>query len=248
MIRSTVRKYLKNFVGDFGNRNLIDRQLWVEKTLKKLPKGFKLLDAGAGEQQYRQYCQHLNYVSQDFNEYSGTGNMEGFQTGTWDISNIDIVSDIINIPEPDASFDAILCTEVLEHIPDPIAAIKEFHRLLKPGGELILTAPFASLTHFAPYHYYTGFNRYFYEYFLPSIGFIITEITANGNYSGYLAQEIRRIITYFGKVPFLIKLSIFMILRFISNKSTERKLIDIGCFGFHVRAKKSDNLNDIKKR
>ena len=77
---------------------------------------------------------------------------EGLQTGEWDTSRIDLVSDITEIPAPDASFDAILCSEVLEHIPEPTHALDEFMRLLRPGGTLILSAPFASLVHFAPYH------------------------------------------------------------------------------------------------
>ena len=102
-----IKKIIKNFIGDAGTRNLIDRQLWVKEALQNLPKGARLLDAGAGEQQYKQYCSHLNYVSQDFCEYEGEGNKHGLQTGTWDVSKIDIVSDINNIPEPDASFDSI---------------------------------------------------------------------------------------------------------------------------------------------
>jgi Methylase involved in ubiquinone/menaquinone biosynthesis len=51
------------------------------------------------------------------------------QTGPWDNSKLDIVSDILSIPLPDHSVDAIMCTEVLEHIPDPLGAIKEFSRL-----------------------------------------------------------------------------------------------------------------------
>jgi 2-polyprenyl-3-methyl-5-hydroxy-6-metoxy-1,4-benzoquinol methylase len=43
-----------------------------------------------------------------------------------------------------------MCVEVFEHLPEPIKAVEEFARLFKPGGYLILTAPFCSLTHFAP--------------------------------------------------------------------------------------------------
>lgn len=103
------------------------------------------------------------------------------------------MSDIISIPKSNGSFDAILCTEVFEHIPEPILAIKEFQRLLKSGGYLILTAPFCSLTHFAPYHFYSGFNKYFYEKHLSENGFEIIEIEENGNFFEYLAQEIRRV-------------------------------------------------------
>lgn len=83
-----------------------------------------------------------------------------------------LVSDITMIPAPDASFDAILCSEVLEHVPEPTHALDEFVRLLKPGGTLILTAPFASLVHMAPYHYCSGFSRYWYEHHLPLRGFL----------------------------------------------------------------------------
>jgi ubiquinone/menaquinone biosynthesis C-methylase UbiE len=176
-----------------GLSNVSTRDNWVKEKLLSLPNGFRLLDAGAGECQYKKYCKHLDYVSQDFSQYDGVGNQEGLQTGVWDTSNIDIVCDITNIPCSDNSFDAILCTEVLEHLPDPICALKEFSRVLKPNGVLILTAPFVSMTHFAPYHYSTGFNRYFYEYHLPDLGFYDIEILENGNYFEFMAQELRRL-------------------------------------------------------
>jgi ubiquinone/menaquinone biosynthesis C-methylase UbiE len=160
------------------NINFSNREQWLGDVLAKLPEHYRVLDAGAGELRNRRFCEHLEYVSQDFCQYEGTGNSQGLQTGTWDNSKIDIVSDITNIPEPDGSFDAILCSEVLEHIPQPSAALDEFQRLLKPGGVLILTAPFASLVHFAPYHFCTGFSRYWYEHHLPERGFQIEHLTA----------------------------------------------------------------------
>jgi ubiquinone/menaquinone biosynthesis C-methylase UbiE len=152
------------------------------------------LDAGAGECQFKPLCAHLDYTAQDFGQYDGTGNI-GMQMGTWDNSKLDIVSDITSIPRPDASFDAIMCTEVLEHVPDPVAALKELNRLLKPGGHLIITVPFASLTHFAPYHFASGLSRFFFEHHLNAMGYQNIEITLNGNYFEYLAQEVRRVNT-----------------------------------------------------
>lgn len=176
-------------------------------------------------------------MSQDFNEYKGDGNGAGIQTGEWDTSSIDIVSDIIAIPEKDESFDAIFCTEVFEHIPDPLLAIKEFKRLLKRGGKLIITAPFNSLTHFAPYHYSSGFNKYFYEWHLTQNGFEINEMSLNGDYSEYVAQEVRRLQTVYGKSPLYVKICCALILRFINiKKSVDTS--DLGCFGFHVTATK----------
>ncbi|HMM71403.1 MAG TPA: hypothetical protein PKC22_04150, partial [Rhodocyclaceae bacterium] len=82
------------------------RQRWLRETLAGLPSGLRILDAGAGELRNKPLCAHLDYVSQDFGQYEGRGNQAGLQTGAWDTSRIDIVSDIADIPQPDASFDA----------------------------------------------------------------------------------------------------------------------------------------------
>jgi len=49
-----------------GTKNLSNREVWLKKTLKQIPTGSRILDAGAGEQQYKRFCTHLNYVAQDF--------------------------------------------------------------------------------------------------------------------------------------------------------------------------------------
>lgn len=225
-----------------GTSNEHNRVKWLEETLKTIPKGSRILDAGAGELAQRKFCEHLEYVSQDFALYDGLGDGKGLQTEKWDNSKIDIISDITEIPEPDFSFDAIMCIEVFEHIPEPILAIKEFSRLLKSGGILIITAPFCSLTHFAPYHFYSGFNKYFYEKILKENGFIISEISTNGNYYEFLAQELRRlpiISKKFSNRSFSVfqRFRINNILKLLSKLSQK----DIGsnemlCFGYHLIA------------
>lgn len=180
-------------MNEIGTTNQKMRESWLDKTLKNIPRDSKILDAGAGELQYKKFCEHLNYFSQDFGQYDGKGNAEGLQTKKFDNSKLDILSDITKIPAEDASFDAIMCIEVLEHILEPIKAIKELSRLLKVNGKLLITAPFCSLTHFAPYHFSTGFNKYFYEEAFKTSGFKILEIIPNGNYYEYIAQEIRRL-------------------------------------------------------
>lgn len=236
------KKLLKN--DSAGRYNEETRLAWLEATLKKVPRGSKILDAGAGELAQKKYCTHLNYVSQDFAQYDGVGNDVGLQTETWDNSKLDIISDITNIPEPDSSFDAVMCIEVFEHIPDPISAIAEFSRLLKKDGLLVLTAPFCSLTHFAPYHFYTGYNRYFYEKHLVENGFEILEISANGNFFEYLGQELRRLKfcaeSYSKtKISFLDRLLIlrmtFLLSKLSRRDSNSDELLN---FGFHVFARK----------
>lgn len=227
-----------------GNTNLSVREAWLEQTLKSIPPGKKVLDAGAGELQYKRFCGHLDYTSQDFAQYDGKGNNHGLQTEAWDNSQLDVVSDITTIPVEDESFDAVMCIEVLEHIPDPAKAVKEFSRILKKGGTLILTAPFCSLTHFAPYHFSSGYNRYWYERILPEHGFSIQEITPNGNYFDYLAQEVRRL--HFMNENYLDRnreefelMAEWMLLKkleeFSAHGGRSSELLN---FGFHVKATK----------
>src|SRR5512138_639710 len=77
--------------GQVGTTNLIDRERWLEQTLKKIPSGCRILDAGAGELKYKKFCQHLNYVSQDFAQYDGKGDGAGLHRKNWDQSRLDIV-------------------------------------------------------------------------------------------------------------------------------------------------------------
>ncbi len=228
---------------NFGQDNGSNRDNWVKEQLSLIPAGKRLLDAGAGELRYKPFCNHLQYVSQDFCQYTGTGDGQGLQTGQWDTSRIDIVSDIAAIPEPDASFDAILCTEVLEHVPKPEAAIHEFSRLLCSGGILILTAPFCSLSHFAPYHFSTGFNRYWYEEVLKDTFDEIT-IVPNGDYFSYMAQELYRIDSMGQKyaekgLGIIGKIARNILLHYLWNMSmADKGSFEVLCFGYHVTARK----------
>lgn len=242
-----MQPFLKNWVkkklGIIPN-DLI-REQWLEKALGGIPPGSKILDAGAGEMKYKPLCHHLQYVSQDFGEYNGQGDGNGLQPGQWDTSKIDIISDITAIPQPDGSFDAILCTEVLEHLPAPIDALKELSRLLKPGGKLIVTSPFASLTHFSPYHFYSGFNRYFYQKWLTEFSFKIIELSPNGNFFEFLKQELLRageVSKKYGvnkRIHWTELSSLWITLRMLNRLSRyDRDSDQLLCFGYHVLAEK----------
>lgn len=117
-----------------GSRNEIIREEWLKNALKGIPAGLKILDAGAGELKYKKFCQHLDYISQDFGQYDGKGNQIGLQMKEWDNSKLDIVSDITKIPVENESFDAVMCVEVFEHLPEPAKAVTEFSRILKKMG------------------------------------------------------------------------------------------------------------------
>ena len=94
----------------YGSSTDQTRMAFIESAIASLLKGARILDAGAGELRMKPLCNELTYVSQDFAKYNGIGDGKGMQVGSWDQTALDIVCDITDIPEPDASFDAILCS------------------------------------------------------------------------------------------------------------------------------------------
>jgi SAM-dependent methyltransferase len=156
----------------FWNPEAYARDRWIEKRAQELPAGSRVLDAGAGASKYRPFFKHCRYEAQDFCQYKGE--LVKY------LQPIEHVCDITAIPLPSACLDAILCTEVIEHVVDPPAVLTEFARLLKPGGKLLLTAPFLSHLHMEPYHYYGGFTQFWYQHWLPVKGFRIESLTAVG--------------------------------------------------------------------
>jgi SAM-dependent methyltransferase len=92
----------------------------------------RLLDVGCGNKPYAAFFDGRvsSYVGLEYSPESGFfGN------------KADLAGDAMRLPFADETFDAILCTEVLEHLPDPEAAIAEFARVLRPDGLLLVTVP-----------------------------------------------------------------------------------------------------------
>jgi len=156
-------KLIQRFLFISANRTNKCRREFVADFLKGLPDNASLLDVGAGIQKYRQFCSHLRYTSQDLAEYDGKGDGVGFQSGSWDIPDTDIISDITSIPVPDSSFDAAICTDVLEHVPDVISSLSELNRVVRPGGHILITVPSQCDAHQTPYFFSGGYSAYLFK-------------------------------------------------------------------------------------
>lgn len=163
------------------------RDKWIQDRAAEIPSGAMVLDVGAGSCPYRHEFAHCVYISQD------ARGLEDHQLRDKGYGAIDITSDIANIPVEDHSFDVVLCTEVLEHVPEPISALKEFARVLRPGGRLIVTAPLGSGLHQQPFHFYGGYTPFWYLKFLPAVGFSSISIEPNGGFFEHFGQESRRL-------------------------------------------------------
>jgi SAM-dependent methyltransferase len=141
---------------------------FIKRESKKIKRNSKVLDAGAGELKYKEYFKHCNYVTQDL------GVVE-----EWDYSSIDIKSSIYEIPVEKNSFDYIVCTQVLEHLDNPRLAFKEFNRILKKNGKIILSAPLCEGEHELPFDYFR-FTQFGLKELGEKNGFKIVSIEPHG--------------------------------------------------------------------
>jgi SAM-dependent methyltransferase len=192
MIRSMIMldkmdREAKVSIADVHGFNAAARDAWVAEKARTVEAGSRVLDVGAGTAPYRKLFARCRYETQDFSQYQGYRGPEG------EYAALDYVSDITNIPVPDASFDVILCTEVLEHVPRPIDALKEMVRITKPGGRLLLSAPLGSGLHQEPYHFYGGYTDHWYRKFLTELGCEIISLEPNHGFFAHLAQECARV-------------------------------------------------------
>lgn len=117
--------------------------LYVE-VIQKYTKG-KLLDLGAGMVPF--YGIYRDKVSESV--------CIDWANSLHSNPHLDIVADLNQpFPIPDATFDSILCSDVMEHISDPFAFMRETARVLKPGGDLLLMVPFFYWLHETPHDYF----------------------------------------------------------------------------------------------
>lgn len=180
-----------------GSTNGGFRDSWVAGTLERLAHGMespRLLDVGAGQSPYRQKSETLGfaYESHDFNAYVPSPESPGLQNPEWEYAAHKYVCDILEIPKG-ASANVVLCTEVLEHVPDPVAAFKHLSSLVKPGGFLVVTVPFLSLMHQAPFWFSSGLSPFWFEFWSKRLGLEVDDLTVQGDYADLMAQEISRI-------------------------------------------------------
>jgi SAM-dependent methyltransferase len=141
---------------------------FVRNASRLLPPGSRILDAGCGDAPYRTLFAHCQYLTAD----SAATDYHNFSK-----QKPDIICDIAHIPLEDGSLDAILCTEVLEHVPEPALVLAEFRRLLRPSGHLFLTVPLIWEVHEEPYDFYR-YTPYSLGRLLSQAGFSIEFIRA----------------------------------------------------------------------
>ncbi|MFZ5424783.1 MAG: class I SAM-dependent methyltransferase [Patescibacteria group bacterium] len=139
-LTSTQQQKLDQVLSKVGDLNFKRRILTMLDYMNIQP-GDKILDMGCGEGFYSMIFDQLfdvEVTAVDYDEEILSMAREWLNNAT----KVTLMQgDITNLPFEDNYFDKIVCTEVLEHIPDDVKAAKELFRVLKPGGVLAATVP-----------------------------------------------------------------------------------------------------------
>lgn len=131
-----------------------------------------VLDVGGGEKsRYKDLVTFKTYTSLDI------------EAGP----DVDIIASADDIPLPDASYDSLLSTQMLEHVKFPEKCVQEMHRVLKVGGHVVVTAPQWNELHAEPMDYWRYTKYGFIELFERN-GFRVVEYQQRGGFFSVAAQ------------------------------------------------------------
>ena len=127
----------------------------------------RLLDIGCGNKPYERM-----FVGQ-VAEYIGCDVVQSSS------ERVDVICSATLIPLEDASFETILCTQVIEHVADHRSLIREAYRLLRRGGVMILSGPMYWPLHEEPHDFFR-FTKYGFHHILEEVGFVVDSLENNG--------------------------------------------------------------------
>jgi SAM-dependent methyltransferase len=106
----------------------------------------------------------------------------------------DVQADAMKLPFRENVFDAVICSELLEHIYSPECVLREVIRVMKPHGILLVTVPFFVPYHADPY----DFGRYtktFWNHVFNDVGFRRVQIESQGYFWSVLLDMVRGYVT-----------------------------------------------------
>lgn len=150
----------------FDPDKIIKDILWRDISYASAYAKGTLLDIGCGSKPYKQlFEKHVR-------RYVGIDKCS---------SHADMQKDFFATKIPHDSFDTILCTQVLEHVPNPNAFLKNISRVLKQNGIAIVTAPLVAALHEEPNDYYR-FTKYALRDLFKNNGFSIISLKEEGNW------------------------------------------------------------------
>lgn len=186
--RIGVSEPLRRFVEEapFERRSILD---FMRRAARELAPGSRVLDVGAGDAPYRELFSHTSYVTVDWQHSVHES-----------LPSIDIQAPADAIPVEDESFDAVLLTQVLEHVPEPARVLAELARIARPGGRIFLTVPLVWELHEMPFDYYR-YTPTALRHLLEQAGFADVEVEPRNDCFSTLAQLMRNVGQAMGRAP-----------------------------------------------
>ena len=139
----------------------------------------KLLDVGCGNRPYEK-----SFFS-GCSQYIGCDYLS-------ERSKPDVVCSALDLAFPDNEFDTVVSTEVLEHVPDPLRALRQMYRVAKPGAYVIVSTPMYWPRHDLPYDFF----RYPYDgliYLVKESGLELVKLFNRGNSYAFLGQVFQHV-------------------------------------------------------
>lgn len=114
----------------------------LEKTLPKMSGLNRILEVGAGSGHHFRYVKGFEkYVMTDGNEGMLRIASEKYSAEMSACSLVIEKQDATRLTYPDNSFDRLIATHVLEHLPNPVDVLREWNRVVRPGGLISLVLP-----------------------------------------------------------------------------------------------------------
>jgi len=125
----------------------------------------RLVDLGCGSKPWRRL------LAPHISEHIGVDRMDSRRAP----GSVDVIASVYDIPLDDGYADTLLMSAVLEHLERPDRALSEAHRLLAPGGHLILTAPLFWPLHEQPRDFFR-YTPHGLRFLIEQAGFQVVEI------------------------------------------------------------------------
>ena len=130
----------------------------------------KVLDVGCGQKPYLHLFSYTEYIGMDIENPGHDHSNE----------QIDVFYDGTTFPFENATYDSIVCNQVLEHVFTPDAFLKEISRVLKPQGYFLLSVPFVWDEHEPP-NDFARYSSFGLTYMLKNAGFTVVEYRKSVN-------------------------------------------------------------------
>lgn len=174
-------------VGPFPDTSLLDPHFlgrhYFNRNLREVAGTARglLVDIGCGQKPFRRFLSPSRYIGVDLPHFGG-GMVD-------EPPAADVYADGGAMPFRDASVDTVAAFQLLEHTPDPCRILAEARRILRPGGQLIVTVPQSYPMHGVPYDYYR-YTEYGLRHLVERTGFTVESLRTNGSFGAYVGLMI----------------------------------------------------------